>query len=109
MDGMKQQTKPHISFYRVGDSSFARIDVSHVPIGWNSFHVHVSDRRWGKRNRAIRRLFDNVIYAAGVRGYNALTGQALPTVPWDWSRGRPGAYPSDYQQYKACRLAEMQA
>jgi hypothetical protein len=106
---MIKRTKPHISFYRVGDSSFVRIDVSHVPIGWKAMDAHISDRRWGKRNRAIRRLFDHAVYSAGVRGYNALTGQSIPTVPWDWSRGRPAAYPSDYQQYKLARLAEMQS
>ena len=103
---MNTRNKPHISFFQRGESSFVRVDISHVPVGFNVFVEHISDRRWGKRNRTIRRVFDSAVYSAGFRGFNALTGQALPTVPWDWSRGRPNESPSDFQQYKARRLAE---
>ena len=104
------RTKPHISFFHEGDSSFVRVDVSHVPCGAHAVvEGPISKKRGLRRFRAVQHAFSRAVYMAHLAGWNALTGQSLPTVPWDWSRGRPGQYPSEYQQYKERRLAEIAA
>ncbi|QBQ99246.1 hypothetical protein [Paraburkholderia pallida] len=108
---MKQRTKPHISFFMRGDSAFVRVDISHLPCGVASVvEGPISKKRGDRRMRGVRRAFSNAVYAAHLRGWNALTGQTLPTVNWDWGRGRPQRdHVAGYAEYKARRLAEMKA